>query len=125
MFHGHGILIYEQSGEGKGRFYEGQFQNNCKHGRGFEYLGGDIYIGNFVNNKPEDENGVFLWSKGDLFMGGFVNGVKHGFGKWQSGSDTYEGTWKLNRPEGYGKINTLASNYEGEVRSGYKHGSGN
>lgn len=125
MFHGHGLLIYEvptQPNEGpvdavqvqayrSGRFYEGEFQNNCKHGYGFEYIAGDIYIGRFVNNKPEDENGIFMWKNGDLFMGCFVNGMKHGAGRWESGRDYYEGTWKLNRPEGRGKISTKASEY--------------
>ena len=122
MFHGYGLLIYDDT-ENR-RFYEGDFQNNCKHGNGFEYINGDIYLGKFVNNKPEDENGIFLWKNGDLFMGVFVNGMKHGLGKWESGSDYYEGTWKLNRPEGKGAIHTNISDYQGEIKNGYKHGRG-
>lgn len=124
MFHGAGLLIYHQTDNRSGRFYEGEFQNNCKHGYGFEYIGEDMYIGKFVNNKPEDDNGIFLWKNGDLFMGSFVNGMKHGQGRWESGTDYYEGTWKLNRPEGFGKIHSSASEYEGDVRNGYKHGRG-
>lgn len=106
MFHGYGLLIYD---EPKGRFYEGEFQNNCKHGDGVEYIGGDTYIGKFINNKPEDTNGVFMWKNGDLFIGGFMNGMKHGNGRWESGQDFYVGTWKYNKPEGNGTIHTLQS----------------
>jgi hypothetical protein len=34
------------------------------------------------------------------------------------------GEWRENRPEGLGVIMTEESRYEGEVRSGMKHGSG-
>jgi hypothetical protein len=57
-------------------------------------------------------------------MGSLVNGMKHGKGKWQSGDDYYEGMWKLNKPEGVGKIQTAVSEYEGDVKNGYKHGKG-
>ena len=82
LYHGYGLLIYKSSVL---RFYEGHFQNNCKYGYGLEYINGDIYIGKFVNNKPEDENGVFIWGNGDIYHGSFINGMKHGNGKWQSG----------------------------------------
>lgn len=120
MFHGYGVLLYNESE----RFCEGEFQNNCKHGDGLEYIRGDIYVGKFVNNKPEDPNGIFYWKNKDLFMGSFLNGMKHGTGRWESGSDFYDGTWKLNRPEGKGHIHTTLSDYQGEVKGGYKHGRG-
>lgn len=75
LFHGPGLLIYNKP---DCRYYEGEFQNSCKHGKGFEYIDGDVYVGKYVNNKPEDENGVFMWGNGDVFRGGFVNGMKHG-----------------------------------------------
>lgn len=50
-----------------------------------EYINGDVYIGKFLNNKPEDQNGIFIWNNGDLYHGSFVSGMKHGIGKWQSG----------------------------------------
>lgn len=81
-------------------------------------------MGKFVNNKPEDENGVFMWRNGDIFHGVFVNGMKHGYGKWESGNDYYDGLWKFNKPEGEGKIHTKTSDYEGEIKNGYKHGRG-
>ena len=57
-------------------------------------------------------------------MGGFVNGMKHGTGRWESGNDYYEGAWKLNRPEGAGKIHTSSSEYQGDIKNGFKHGHG-
>jgi len=44
-----------------------------------------VYIGRFINNKPEDPNGIFIWTNEDIYHGSFVNGMKHGQGKWQSG----------------------------------------
>jgi hypothetical protein len=50
-----------------------------------EFIHGDLYMGKFVNNKPEDQNGIFIWGNGDVYHGAFVSGMKHGLGKWQSG----------------------------------------
>ncbi len=83
-----------------------------------------MYIGNYINNKPEDINGIFLWNNGDFFLGSFVNGMKHGKGKWQAGEDIYYGDWKFNKPEGEGCIKSSLSEYNGDVKSGYKHGLG-
>lgn len=74
-----------------------------------EFVNGDIYVGKFVNNKPEDQNGIFIWANGDVYHGCFVNGMKHGIGKWQSGDEFYSGTWKFNKPEGQGYIKSSLS----------------
>jgi hypothetical protein len=34
------------------------------------------------------------------------------------------GEWKSNKPDGLGVIVTSESRYEGEIRSGLKHGNG-
>lgn len=44
---------------GKEGFYEGEIQNNCKHGMGYEATARGVYIGMFINNKREGR-GVFL-----------------------------------------------------------------
>lgn len=119
--HGYGLLI---SLSEPTRFYEGQFQNGCRHGRGLEFIGGDVYIGKFLNDKPEDTSAVFLWANGDSYIGGFLGGLKHGQGTWRAGEDYYAGSWKFNRPEGMGEIQSALSHYTGDVRGGHKHGQG-
>jgi len=43
-----------------GYWYEGEWKNNVKHGRGkFTYLDGKVYEGDFINNKKEG-SGVFV-----------------------------------------------------------------
>jgi hypothetical protein len=121
LYHGYGLLLYKGD---KLRFYEGYFQNNCKYGYGLEYTAGDIYVGRFVNNKPEDDNGLYFWPNGDVYHGVFVNGMKHGQGKWQSGDEFYSGSWKYNKPEGHGFIRSALSEYKGDIKNGYKHGKG-
>lgn len=45
--HGFGLMV-----GGKNRFYEGEFQNNCKHGHGYEAFANGVYQGMYINNKP-------------------------------------------------------------------------
>ncbi len=49
-----------------------------KHGEGTEkFSNGDIYIGNYVNGKPEGY-GEYYWVNGSFFKGYFKNGLRHG-----------------------------------------------
>lgn len=46
---GVGVLMYDN-----GRTYEGEFENDRKHGRAFErFPNQSTYEGNYVNGKPE------------------------------------------------------------------------
>jgi len=65
-----------------------------------------------------------MWSNGDVYHGSFLNGMKHGIGKWQSGDEFYSGRWKFNKPEGQGYIRSSLSEYNGDIKNGYKHGQG-
>ena len=59
-----GIIFYEN-----GRIYEGEMENDRKHGHGIELLpDGSRYEGTFVNNKP-DGMGIFLWTNGESYDG--------------------------------------------------------
>lgn len=103
------------------RFYEGQFQNNYKHGHGIECLPTGIYMGGYVNNKPEGK-GTFVSKDGDKYEGEFRAGMKHGKGIWVSNKHSYNGEWRGNKPNGFGRIKTSESEYEGMVSDGLKHG---
>lgn len=78
LIEGYALVMYSPS-----RFYEGNFQNNVKHGQGFEFLPNGVYVGNFVNNKPEGK-GSFYWNNNEAYEGEFLAGMKHGSGRWTS-----------------------------------------
>ena len=68
-----------------------------------EYLGGDIYDGEFVNGLKEGK-GNYMYSNGDLYIGLFSNGEKDGFGiYYYNNGDTYEGIFSHNEKNGKGK----------------------
>ena len=94
-FHGRGCFIYGnglikyyvgylENGYAKGYgayydynwncLYEGQFENNQKHGFGKWYERG--YIGYFLNDQPHGD-GVQYYTNGARFEGKFINGLKH------------------------------------------------
>ena len=70
---GLGVILHNN-----GRSYEGQFENDRKHGLGFErFADCAIYDGMYINGKPEGM-GKFLWANGESFEGNWMNGLKHG-----------------------------------------------
>ena len=66
------------------------------HGQGeLTYPNGSKYKGNFIKDKPNDENGKETVLNGtkvkEIFTGGFVNGQRHGKGTlYIPGQGTYE-----------------------------------
>jgi|JI6StandDraft_1071083.scaffolds.fasta_scaffold01926_3 hypothetical protein len=54
MVHGYGLLI-----SGPRIFYEGNFQNNVKHGYGYEALLKGVYVGHYINGKPEGKGSYY------------------------------------------------------------------
>jgi len=58
-----GVLIFGH------HFYEGEFNNNRKHGLGFEkFPSKSEYTGYYVNGKPEGR-GKYLWPNGEYYDG--------------------------------------------------------
>ena len=55
--HGHGT--YEYSGQNQGDVYNGEWQNDLKHGQG-----------------------IYRWKSGQIYEGGYQNGKMHGQGKF-------------------------------------------
>lgn len=68
--------------------YDGEFNNNMKHGNGvLYYKNGDRYEGQFYNNQVQGE-GVYYWKGGNMkWKGDFINGKKHGTGILYKGSN--------------------------------------
>jgi len=119
--HGKGIMLY-----GPKRLYEGDWENDAKHGKGYEILPtGSHYEGEFLNGKP-DGHGIFKWKNGEMYEGEWKNGLKHGKGIWRGiKGESYEGDWKNGKAEGRGvHIWRNGDRYEGELKSYLKHGEG-
>jgi hypothetical protein len=94
--HGNGILIYKNGdkydGEfnnnqlsGKGSFifsdgdsYVGNFLNGKKHGKGTFNIGGNIYSGDYIDDRLK--KGTYIDKNGDKYEGEFLNGKPHGIG---------------------------------------------
>ncbi|CAD8121411.1 unnamed protein product [Paramecium sonneborni] len=109
-----------------GRIYEGQFENDRKHGQGYErFPDKTSYEGTYINGKP-DGKGKFLWANGEVYEGGWLNGLKHGEGIWNGLKGTsYVGEWRMGNPDGYGvHVWVNGDRYEGEFHNSLKHGQG-
>lgn len=50
-----------------GRVYEGIWENDFKHGKGYErFSNSSKYEGNFMNGKPEGV-GIYIWANGESY----------------------------------------------------------
>lgn len=95
---GFGVCVYLN-----GRHYEGSWQNDKRHGRGFErFSNGNTYIGEYENGKVCGK-GVYTWKNLDVYDGEWLDGMKHGYGVWKNTEgDSYIGQWFQNMAHGYG-----------------------
>ena len=65
----------DENGEKKFPYYEGQFLDGMRHGKGrYFYADGNVYMGMFKYNLF-DGLGTFLWENGDYLEGNWRNGV--------------------------------------------------
>jgi len=85
------------------KLYEGDWENDMKHGKGYEILtNGSRYEGGYLNGKAEGF-GIFTWPNGEVYEGEWKNGLKHGSGMWKGvRGESYYGEWKSGKAEGYG-----------------------
>ena len=92
-------VTYEKEGT-----YFGQFgENGLRKGKGtMKYNNGDIYEGEWKEDKPDGEGKYFFKNKSS-YKGNFREGLREGKGtmKYNNG-DIYEGEWKEDVAEGYG-----------------------
>ncbi|CAD8212891.1 unnamed protein product [Paramecium octaurelia] len=106
--------------------YEGEFNNNRKHGQGWEvFPSKSSYKGLYVNGKPEGQ-GKFTWANGEYYEGEWFNGNKHGCGTWMGlKGDMYAGQWVDGKPNGKGQHKWInGDQYKGEFKDSLKHGYG-
>eukprot|EP01035_Chromulina_nebulosa_P027401 gene27401-36041_t len=133
---GYGIYVWMAAGSEEDETpvekarYEGDYKDGLKHGFGkMKFPNGDLYEGEWVENKIEGE-GTYTYKKsGDIYSGSWVSNKKSGQGTLEFGSDSsmlvgtwidgqittgtwvlkgaavYEGQFKLGRPFGEGKFN--------------------
>ncbi len=110
--------------------YEGNYYDGMRHGQGkMIYPTGDIYEGEWFENKANGEGSYTYKKSGDIYSGSFVMDKKQGQGTYEFGADSsmligewvdgqittgkwvlkgaavYEGAFKLGRPFGEGKFN--------------------
>jgi len=130
--HGEGKYVYSNA------FftYEGQWENNLKHGHGKLLMWDESwYEGSFLNGEIAGE-GKRIWNacipykgdfeQGDEYVGQFLAGHKHGRGKLIEVSGvTYDGEWQQNKRHGRGLLTTTdGAVYDGEFRDHAQTGQG-
>ena len=107
--------------------YIGELINNLPNNKGimFNFSGKYIYEGDFVNGIMEG-NGIIKYMNGSWYEGQFKNDKYEGKGKFVfKNGNIYEGEFNNNFMNGKGKyIYTDGKIYEGDFRSGLKHGFG-
>ena len=91
-----GSWIAGQRARGLARFFGGIQKKTDR------YSNGDIYDGEFVNDKPEGK-GKIVYSGGNEYEGDVKNGIPSGIGfcRWATG-DSYKGSWLDDKPNGRG-----------------------
>jgi len=144
IIHGHGIerdanddFFYEgdwKNGvkEGRGQLktkigdYNGEFVAGKKHGSGSDsFASGSKYIGQFIENQRHG-HGTMSHSNGCIYDGGWKFGECCGQGKYvESNGYGYSGEWENDLKHGHG-IETIDrdTSYEGQFYKGTRHGKG-
>ena len=107
--------------------YYGEFDKNEKkrHGRGIQiWNNGRRYEGYWKQNKKI--KGKLIYSNGDIYEGEFLNDKAHGYGIYTYIDGTkYEGNWKNDKKDGKGKeIYPDGAFYDGDYKEGKKIGKG-
>ena len=119
--------------EGKGNestdifVYDGDFSNDIKHGNGILTYKkcSDRYEGKFINGVING-HGHYIWDNKHEYEGEFVNAKMHGSGvyKWPDGS-IYKGEYVNNIKEGKGEFIWPDKRvYVGTFHEGKPHGKG-
>ena len=107
--------------------YIGDFLNNLPNNKGIIYNFSEkfIYEGDFVEGTMEGK-GIIKYMDGTWYEGGFKNDKYEGSGKivFKNGG-SYEGEFKNNLMDGKGKFRYSDGKiYEGSFQNGLKHGFG-
>ena len=110
-----------------GDIYMGEWKNNKIEGVGkYYFYNGTRYEGEWKNNKREGY-GIFYYSNGNKLEGEWKNDIIEGIGILYNskGGSIYEGEWKNNKLEGFGIFYCSdGDRYEGEWKNYKQEGFG-
>ena len=103
-YDGKGILYYNSS---ESIYFKGIFNNgDFKNGVSYDPKGKEIYIGDFINNKPKEGKDIEVYNlyKNLEYKGDLVNGTKEGYGTiyYENGKTLYSGMFKNGKIYGKG-----------------------
>jgi len=107
--------------------YDGNYKDGLKNGVGkMVYPNGDIYEGEWIDNKMQGE-GTYTYKKsGDIYSGSWVADKKSGQGEYEFGADSsvMVGTWVDGQITTGKWILKGAAVYKGEFKLGRPFGAG-
>ena len=125
--HGKGYCYYKND-----FMYDGDWENDKRHGNGKFTYESAIYEGQWVENKREGQ-GKMTYTKGEeqgsFYEGEWKNDKWHGKGKVIYSNEIYDGDWIENKRHGKGILTYTTgarkgSFYEGEWKNDMKNGYG-
>ncbi len=126
MRSGKGVLTHEDEGV-QDHKYEGNWQDNLKHGEGEEYKSGELrYEGNYNLGLFEGDGKLENIKEQWKYEGEFKGGKPHGFGQmyWEDGT-VYRGQLKAGQRDGYGTCEYAdGTSYDGQWARDKKNGEG-
>ena len=109
-----------------GEIYEGNFIEQKRNGFGnYKFKNGDQYIGEWLNDKPNGK-GKYKWANGDVYHGDFEESFQTGKGIFEfKGGEKYVGEFLNSEKHGKGKFYYLNGNiYDGMWANDNMHGTG-
>lgn len=101
-------------------------RNDLRQGRDTKkYENGDVYTGEFVNDKRNTVKGNLVYANGDVYEGEFRNDMRHGRGilKYENG-DVYQGRFVDDLKSGKGILSVGADVYQCEFVNDFMNGLG-
>jgi len=107
--------------------YEGDYKDGLRTGVGkFVFPNGDVYEGEFFENKIQGDGTYTYKGTGDIYSGGWVDGKKQGQGVYEFSKDSsmMSGTWEAGTLVTGSWIYKGAGQYDGGFKVGRPFGPG-